>query len=52
MQQAGQSKAKGGVKAKLRLADQILVTLQYIPIVISFMIGRYRNQRSATPSKK
>jgi hypothetical protein len=29
MQQAAQSKGKGGVKAKLSLEDQILVTLQY-----------------------
>lgn len=29
MQQAARSKGKGGVKAKLRLEDQILVTLQY-----------------------
>ena len=29
MQQAAQSKGKGGVKAKLRPEDQILVTLQY-----------------------
>ena len=29
MQQADQNKGKGGVKAKLSLEDQILVTLQY-----------------------
>ena len=29
MQQAAQSKGKGGVKAKLSLEDQLLVTLQY-----------------------